>query len=180
VGTSSGEPSKCPSPPLSFPSRGQPRVEKRRGGERPDEVRSTKLGAGSSGVSAPAAWATGGRRRESRRGRVEPPWRCSLPATAVERRDDGAARSPDATVGDGPRRGADDDVCGTATAQPQYPRRRGSSAPPVLPPAAAHSRPRQRWWRRRGRGAALGQMRGWRGRRGRWRQPEEIQSTMGR
>ena len=45
-------------------------------------------------------------------------------------------------------------------AQPQYPRRRGSSAPPVLPPAAARSRPRQRWWRRRGRGAALGQMRG--------------------
>ena len=45
-------------------------------------------------------------------------------------------------------------------AQLQYPRRRGSSAPPVLPPAAARPRPRQRWWRRRGRGAALGQMRG--------------------
>ena len=88
---------------------------KRRGGERPDEVRSTAPGAGSSGASAPAARETGGRRRESRRGRAEPPWRCSPPATAVERRDDGAARSPDATVGDGSRRGAGNDVCGAAT-----------------------------------------------------------------
>ena len=108
AGTSSGAPSKCPSPPLSSPNRGQPRAEKER-------RREAGAGCGSSGASAPTARETGSQRRERRRGRAEPPWRCSPPATAVERRDDGAVRSPDATVGDGSRRGAGDDVCGAAT-----------------------------------------------------------------
>ena len=153
AGTSSGAPSKCPSPPLSFPNRGQPRAEKER-------RREAGAGCGSSGASAPAARETGGRRRESRRGRAEPPWRCSPPATAVERRDDGTARSPDATVGDGSRRGAGDDVCGAATGPTAVPPTARQLCAPVLPPAVARPRPWQRWWRHRGRGAALGQMRG--------------------
>ena len=148
-------------PPLPYPfpivvNHGQ---KKRRGGERPDEVRSTVPGAGSSGASAPAARETGGQRRESRRGRTEPH------GAAVRRR----RRWSGATTA---RRGVpmrpsamDLDVVPATTfaarrlAQPQYPRRRGSSAPSVLPSATARSRPRQWWWWRRGREAALGQMR---------------------
>ena len=88
---------------------------KRRGGERPDEVRSTAPGAVQAApLLLPHGRPTVGGERAGGEGR-SPPWRCSPPATAVERRDDGAARSPDATVGDGSRRGAGDDVCGAAT-----------------------------------------------------------------
>src|SRR6185312_8762567 len=96
-------------PPLPYPlpivvNHGQ----KRRGGERPapGAVRAAPLLLPH---GRPAV------RGESRQGRAEPQWRYSPPATAVERRDNYAARSPDATVGDGSRRGAGDDVCGAAT-----------------------------------------------------------------
>ena len=105
---------------------------------------------------------TGDRRTEER----EPAGKGGAPMALQSAGDDGAARSPDATVGDGSRRGAGDDVCGAATGPTAVPPTARQLSAPCASSCCCAPAPKA--------AVVAG------GRRGRWRQPEEIQSTMGR